>query len=182
MSARAFPDVADYPGHSSCVRCHRSDFFQGNNPAICTICHTASSPRNGTRFPFPVRSRSSEFTTIFPHDAHQDIIARNEGPARRRLRPGALFCAAHAQLWAGWRKIHSALCLRAGYRHRASGGRSAAAIQQLRYLSPDALGAAEIRQPAADARPGTRRRDAVDSFAPGAGFFKSSPRGPCVLF
>jgi len=80
VSVRGFPDVADYPGHSSCVQCHRSDFFQGNNPAICTICHTAPSPRNGTRFPFPVRSRSQEFTTIFPHNAHQDIIARNERP------------------------------------------------------------------------------------------------------
>lgn len=80
VSARGFPDVADYPGHASCVQCHRSDFFQGNNPAICTICHTAPSPRNGTRFPFPVRSRSQEFTTIFPHNAHQDIIARNERP------------------------------------------------------------------------------------------------------
>jgi hypothetical protein len=78
VRVRGFPDVADYPGHSSCVQCHRSDFFQGNNPAICTICHTSPSPRNGTRFPFPVRGRSQEFTTIFPHNAHQDIIARNE--------------------------------------------------------------------------------------------------------
>lgn len=78
VSVRGFPDVADYPGHSSCVRCHRTDFFQGNNPEICTICHTASSPRNSRRFPFPIRSRSSEFKTRFPHDAHQDIIARNE--------------------------------------------------------------------------------------------------------
>jgi hypothetical protein len=80
VSVRGFPDVADYPGHSSCVQCHRSDFFQGNNPAICTICHTSSSPRNGTRFPFPARGRSQEFTTIFPHNAHQDIIAQNERP------------------------------------------------------------------------------------------------------
>lgn len=78
--SRAFPDVADYPGHSSCVQCHRDDFFRGNNPAICTICHTNPSPRNGVRFPFPVGSRSHEFTTIFPHDVHQDIIARNERP------------------------------------------------------------------------------------------------------
>ena len=80
VSTRGFPDVADYPGHSSCVRCHRDDVFQGNNPAICTICHTSSGPRSGPRFPFPVRARSTEFTTIFPHDAHQDIIARNERP------------------------------------------------------------------------------------------------------
>jgi hypothetical protein len=85
VSVRGFPDVADYPGHSSCVQCHRGDFFQGNNPAICTICHTAPSPRNGARFPFPVHSRSQEFTTIFPHNAHQDIIARNDAPYRQRL-------------------------------------------------------------------------------------------------
>lgn len=78
--ASGFPDVADYPGHASCVGCHRSDFFAGNRPAICTICHTNPSPSNGTRFAFPVRSRSTEFTTIFPHDVHQDIIARNDRP------------------------------------------------------------------------------------------------------
>ncbi len=82
--ARGFPDVADYPGHASCVQCHRDDFFRGNSPPICTICHTNPSPRNGARFSFPVQSRPREFTTIFPHDVHQDIIAEN------RYRDGVL--------------------------------------------------------------------------------------------
>lgn len=77
-SARGYPDVADYPDHDSCINCHRSDFFRGNRPAICSICHTNVSPRGEARFPFPVKNRSQEFETIFPHDVHQNIIASNE--------------------------------------------------------------------------------------------------------
>ena len=75
ISARGYPDVADYPGHASCVSCHRSDFFQGNHPAICSTCHVSSGPRAEARFPFPVHARSQEFATIFPHNVHQDLIA-----------------------------------------------------------------------------------------------------------
>lgn len=78
VAARGFPDVADYPGHASCVGCHRSDFFAGNRPAICAGCHTNPGPRGAARFPFPVRTRSQEFATIFPHDVHQDLIASND--------------------------------------------------------------------------------------------------------
>lgn len=77
-SARGYPDIADYPGHASCINCHRNDFFRGNRPTICTICHVTAGPRSAARFPFPVRSRTQEFETIFPHDVHQDIIASNE--------------------------------------------------------------------------------------------------------
>jgi Cytochrome c7 and related cytochrome c len=80
-AVRGYPDVADYPGHASCISCHRADFFSGNRPAICTICHTNPGPANGKRFAFPQRSRPHEFTTIFPHDVHQDIIALNVTPA-----------------------------------------------------------------------------------------------------
>lgn len=73
--ARGYPDVADYPGHSSCIDCHRQDFFRGNRPAICTICHVTAGPRGKARFEFPVSGRTQEFETIFPHDVHQDIIA-----------------------------------------------------------------------------------------------------------
>ena len=78
VTARGYPDVADYPGHTSCVGCHRSDFFEGNRPAICAECHTNPGPRGASRFPFPVRTRSGEFTTIFPHDVHQNLIASND--------------------------------------------------------------------------------------------------------
>lgn len=75
VAARGYPDVADYPGHASCISCHRSDFFAGNRPAICAGCHVNPGPRGAARFPFPVRTRLQEFTTIFPHDVHQNLIA-----------------------------------------------------------------------------------------------------------
>ncbi len=77
-AARGFPDVSDFPGHASCIGCHRRDFFAGNRPAICAGCHISPGPRGTARFPFPVSSRSTEFSTIFPHDVHQDLIAKNE--------------------------------------------------------------------------------------------------------
>lgn len=76
--ARGYPDVADYPDHDSCINCHRNDFFRGNRPTICAICHVNPSPRGKARFPFPLQKRSQEFETIFPHDVHQNIIASNE--------------------------------------------------------------------------------------------------------
>lgn len=75
VSARQYPDVADFPGHASCISCHRRDFFSGNRPAICAGCHTNPGPRGAARFAFPVRSRPTEFRTIFPHDVHQNLIA-----------------------------------------------------------------------------------------------------------
>lgn len=77
-SVRGFPDIADYPDHASCVQCHRNDFFRGNRPTICSVCHVAVGPRGKERFEFPVQNRSQEFETIFPHDVHQNIIAANE--------------------------------------------------------------------------------------------------------
>ncbi|CAN5467194.1 hypothetical protein BH10ACI2_BH10ACI2_03030 [soil metagenome] len=77
VAARGFPDVADFPGHAACFACHKSDFFAGNKPAICAGCHTNPGPTGRARFPFPVRSRLHEFSTVFPHSVHQDIIASN---------------------------------------------------------------------------------------------------------
>lgn len=70
-----FPDVKDYPGHAACVSCHRQDFFRGNQPAFCGVCHSVVGPRGKARFPFPHPTRSSDFSTIFPHNVHQDVIA-----------------------------------------------------------------------------------------------------------
>jgi hypothetical protein len=75
VGARGYPDVADFPGHASCINCHRGDFFSGNRPTICAGCHVNPGPRGVGRFAFPVKSRSHEFATIFPHNVHQDIIA-----------------------------------------------------------------------------------------------------------
>jgi hypothetical protein len=83
--ARAFPDIADYPGHESCVGCHRQQFFNGARPVICTICHTGASPRDQLRFAFGQPNAAHQanklldlrqFIIEFPHDKHQDVIAR----------------------------------------------------------------------------------------------------------
>lgn len=78
-----YPDITDYPDHDSCLDCHRQQFFRGAKPAICSICHTKVSPRDKARFAFPQANQAQEFTIRFPHDVHQDIIARTEKPATR---------------------------------------------------------------------------------------------------
>src|ERR1041384_7019076 len=39
----AFPDVSDFPEHSSCLSCHKEQFFARERPApsICSNCHIA---------------------------------------------------------------------------------------------------------------------------------------------
>ena len=81
----AFPDVTEYPEHSSCVSCHRQQFFRGAQPAICSVCHANVTPGGGPRHPFPNpteifdassigRAAVSEFAISFPHDKHVDIV------------------------------------------------------------------------------------------------------------
>ncbi|HEX8503567.1 MAG TPA: hypothetical protein VF659_23485 [Pyrinomonadaceae bacterium] len=83
----AFPDITDFPEHESCLGCHRQQFFQGARPAICAVCHTVVSPRAGDRHPFAnppeqfvgsarAKARPGEFAVHFPHDLHQDVMAR----------------------------------------------------------------------------------------------------------
>src|SRR5882724_149544 len=86
---RNFPDVADFPAHEACVRCHRQQFFTrqsfvGTGPTICTVCHLRAAPREDARFAFgnpnnagqPTRSKEEwQFTIEFPHDKHQNAIA-----------------------------------------------------------------------------------------------------------
>ena len=87
----AFPDASDFPEHSSCLNCHRRQFFARERPApvICSNCHLAVSPRNTSRWLFPslgdvtdpkVRRRDfvSEFGVGFPHDKHLDVVSFNE--------------------------------------------------------------------------------------------------------
>jgi hypothetical protein len=86
----AFQDVADFPEHSSCLNCHREQFFARERPApvICSNCHIQSSPRDTTRFLFPSlgdvtdaakkrREFVSEFQVNFPHDKHVDLVGEN---------------------------------------------------------------------------------------------------------
>src|SRR5215204_2733230 len=91
-SDSAFPDITDYPEHASCLSCHRQQFFSGARPAICSVCHTVVSPRADVRHPFAnpaetfagsakARTRPREFGLVFPHDLHQDVMARSTSPA-----------------------------------------------------------------------------------------------------
>jgi len=73
---RAFPDVADYPGHAACVGCHRPQFFRTAKPVICSVCHAKVSPRDDVRFAFSEPSTPRQFVIELPHDKHQDVIAR----------------------------------------------------------------------------------------------------------
>lgn len=87
IAAATKPGVKGYPYHDSCVQCHRQQFFKGASPAICTVCHTRSSPRLTAHdmFSFPKQNDQAiarEFPGYFPHSLHQSVIARNESPAR----------------------------------------------------------------------------------------------------
>ena len=84
----AFPDITEYPRHESCLNCHRQQFFKGNPPRICSICHIAPSPRdNSPRFPFPnpretfdlsskAKNHTTDFQIFFPHDKHIEVVSR----------------------------------------------------------------------------------------------------------
>lgn len=95
---RAFPDVADFPDHDACVGCHRPQFFtrqamSGTGPAICTVCHLRAAPREDRRFAFGKPNSANQtakpkderqFRIEFPHDKHQNVIARFNSPPRTR--------------------------------------------------------------------------------------------------
>jgi hypothetical protein len=93
----AFPDVAEFPRHETCLNCHRPQFFarQRPAPAICSNCHVNVTPRDSTRFLFPSlgdvegarrveQNVTTEFGVNFPHDKHIDVVGKNlpksEGP------------------------------------------------------------------------------------------------------
>ena len=94
----AFPDVAEFPEHSTCLSCHRRQFFARERPApaICSNCHANARPRDTARFLFPslgdvtdsklkTRQFVSEFAVGFPHDKHVDVVAQE----RRAVQPDA---------------------------------------------------------------------------------------------
>lgn len=83
----AFADVTDYPEHSSCLPCHRQQFFTGSPPSICRVCHVDPSPRNSERYPFPNprplfdastkgQSEFSEYKVYFPHEKHEGMFGQ----------------------------------------------------------------------------------------------------------
>ncbi len=86
----AFADVAEFPEHSSCLDCHRQQFFARERPApaICSNCHVNVTPRDTSRFLFPSLGDISdpskqksdvvrEFAINFPHDKHLDVVGLN---------------------------------------------------------------------------------------------------------
>src|SRR6185436_14420364 len=74
--ARDYPDITDYPGHDACVSCHRLQFFKGAKPVICSVCHSKVSPKDDVRFAFRNPTSRRQFLIEFPHDKHQDVIAK----------------------------------------------------------------------------------------------------------
>lgn len=92
VAAATKPSAAGYPYHDSCVRCHRQQFFKGASPAICSVCHTRSSPRLAARdmLKFPKQDEQQiarEFPGYFPHSTHQSVIARQKSvpPSQQAL-------------------------------------------------------------------------------------------------
>ena len=81
----SYPDITDYPDHEACVSCHRTQFFKGDRPVICSGCHTKTSPRDEARLLFRNPKDTTQFAIEFPHDRHQDVIASLRGrPDRSR--------------------------------------------------------------------------------------------------
>src|SRR2546423_740837 len=93
----AFADVTDFPEHSSCLNCHRTQFFARERPAptICSNCHLAVTPRDTAPWLFPSlgdltdpklkrRQFVSEFGVGFPHDKHIDVVGLNSPATRDR--------------------------------------------------------------------------------------------------
>jgi hypothetical protein len=88
--ASTFPDISDFPDHDACVTCHRPQFFRGDRPPICSVCHVKTSPRDEARYAFRNPATKLQFTIDFPHDRHQDVIAL------QRHNPRSLLRLAHA--------------------------------------------------------------------------------------
>ena len=78
-----FPDVVSFPyKNHTCNGCHQTarPRISENRGQFCGNCHVvASRVATGGKgvLPFPLKSHPRQFTTYFPHDVHQDIIASN---------------------------------------------------------------------------------------------------------
>ncbi|HEX7176623.1 MAG TPA: hypothetical protein VF240_15265 [Pyrinomonadaceae bacterium] len=94
-----FPDIAEYPEHSSCLDCHRQQFFarERPQPKICSVCHVGATPRNTVRWPFPTladtydaspkgQRAASDFGVSFPHDKHEGLFGELEIEGSREAR------------------------------------------------------------------------------------------------
>jgi len=81
----AFPDVAEFPEHATCLNCHRRQFFARRRPfpKICSNCHVKATPIETMRYAFPSVGEPflataeavnfvSAFRIFFPHEEHTD--------------------------------------------------------------------------------------------------------------
>lgn len=88
----AFPDVAEFPEHASCLNCHRQQFFARERPApkICLNCHVKATPVDTSRHVFPSLGEAkvvSEFRVHFPHDKHADADCKDCHQSPRKEAP-----------------------------------------------------------------------------------------------
>ena len=73
----SYPDVTNFPSHTSCFGCHTRDIYS-NGGAFCGTCHVVPTMRARAVLAFPIKSHALQFTTRFPHDVHQNLIASND--------------------------------------------------------------------------------------------------------
>lgn len=78
-----------YPYHDSCLRCHDKEFYRGDRPPICSVCHSRVAVRLTSRdvyaqFPSPKRGDilTREFPGYYPHGLHQSLMALDRQPER----------------------------------------------------------------------------------------------------
>lgn len=92
----AFPDVAEFPEHASCLSCHRQQFFARQRPVpqICSNCHVRATPNDTSRYPFPSLGEAarakrpnfvSEFRVDFPEEKHADQEIPKTRPTTHEL-------------------------------------------------------------------------------------------------
>ena len=155
VAVRGYPDVADFPGHTACNSCHSGRQFL----TLCNACHTpGSTPKSAPRYPFPDKRSSQEFSTIFPHNVHQDIIASN---TRRTDIAVAHFVNASF-------RERASLDDKPQFNNCAICHQTTAALPKLAPRTPS------TEKPLADA--------AADTFVPKPSFFKDMPEGHATCF
>src|SRR5258708_27745703 len=90
IAAATKPGVTlGYPYHDSCLRCHQKEFYRGDRPAICVVCHSLVAVRLTSRdvypqFPSPKRGdvMTLEFPGYYPHGLHHSLRARDRRSPR----------------------------------------------------------------------------------------------------
>lgn len=156
-AARGYPDVANYPSHAACFACHQKDIFSGNRPVFCGTCHVSAGPSKAPMLAFPLRTRSQEFSTVFPHNIHQDIIASDRS-RRQNVAVAHFVNVAFVRAADDPPKFNNcAIC------HQTT-------AQMPKFASRVATGV----QPLLDS--------VADPFVPKAGFFRDDPRGHQTCF